>query len=53
MYGPYQFKRGFGGEIRRWVGAHDAIARPLAYRAYLAAEPLYTAALRIVGRVRG
>jgi len=53
MYGPYQFKRGFGGEVRRWVGAHDAIARPLAYRAYVVAEPLYTAALRIVGRVRG
>ena len=24
MYGPYLFKRGFGGSVRRWVGAHDA-----------------------------
>ncbi len=52
MYGPYLFKRGFGGEIRRWVGAHDAVPRPLAYRAYRLAEPAYTAALRLVRRVR-
>jgi lipid II:glycine glycyltransferase (peptidoglycan interpeptide bridge formation enzyme) len=53
MYGPYLFKRGFGGSTRRWTGAHDAVPRPLAYRAYLLAEPAYTAALRLVGRVRG
>ena len=53
MYGPYVFKRGFGGAMRRWVGAHDAVPRTLAYRAYLLAEPAYTAALRVVGRVRG
>jgi peptidoglycan pentaglycine glycine transferase (the first glycine) len=53
MYGPYLFKRGFGGTALRWVGAHDAVPRSLAYRAYLLAEPAYTAALRLVGRVRG
>ncbi len=53
MYGPYLFKRGFGGVARRWVGAHDAVPRPLTYRAYLIAEPAYTAALRLFGRVRG
>jgi peptidoglycan pentaglycine glycine transferase (the first glycine) len=53
MYGPYLFKRGFGGSGLRWVGAHDAVPRSLAYRAYLLAEPAYTAALRLVGRVRG
>jgi len=52
MYGPYLFKRGFGGVARRWVGAHDTVPRALAYRAYLLAEPAYTAALRLVGRVR-
>jgi peptidoglycan pentaglycine glycine transferase (the first glycine) len=52
MYGPYLFKRGFGGVARRWVGAHDIAPRSLAYRAYLLAEPAYTTALRIVGRVR-
>lgn len=52
MYGPYLFKRGFGGEVRRWVGAHDVVPSPLLYRAYLAAEPAYTAALRALGRLR-
>ena len=52
MYGPYLFKRGFGGVVRRWIGAHDVVPRPLAYRAYLMAEPAYTTALRLVGRVR-
>jgi peptidoglycan pentaglycine glycine transferase (the first glycine) len=53
MYGPYLFKRGFGGVARRWVGAHDVAPRSLAYRAYLLAEPAYTTALRLVGRLRG
>lgn len=52
MYGPYLFKRGFGGTVRHWVGAHDTVPSPLLYRAYLAAEPLYTAALRVGGRIR-
>jgi peptidoglycan pentaglycine glycine transferase (the first glycine) len=52
MYGPYQFKKGFGGKPRRFVGAHDAVPNELAYRAYAVAEPMYTAALRLVGRVR-
>lgn len=53
MYGPYLFKRGFGGTVKRWVGAHDAVPSPLLYRAYGVAEPAYTAAIRLVGRVRG
>ena len=52
MYGPYQFKKGFGGTPRRFVGAHDAVPNELAYRAYAVAEPLYTRALQLVGRVR-
>jgi lipid II:glycine glycyltransferase (peptidoglycan interpeptide bridge formation enzyme) len=52
MYGPYMFKKGFGGKPRRFVGAHDAVPNELAYRAYALAEPLYTNALRLVGRVR-
>jgi len=53
MYGPYMFKKGFGGTPRRFVGAHDAVPNELAYRAYAVAEPAYTAALRLVGRIRG
>ena len=52
MYGPYHFKKGFGGTPRRFVGAYDAVPNELAYRAYAIAEPLYTAALRLAGRVR-
>lgn len=52
MYGPYLFKKGFGGAPRRFVGAHDVVPNELAYRAYALAEPLYTAALRLLGRVR-
>jgi lipid II:glycine glycyltransferase (peptidoglycan interpeptide bridge formation enzyme) len=52
MYGPYLFKKGFGGAPRRFVGAHDAVPNELAYRAYAVAEPIYTAALRLLGRIR-
>jgi lipid II:glycine glycyltransferase (peptidoglycan interpeptide bridge formation enzyme) len=52
MYGPYLFKKGFGGTPRRFVGAHDAVPNELAYRAYAVAEPMYTSALRLLGRVR-
>ena len=53
MYGPYQFKRGFGGAVQRSVGAHDTVPSPLLYRSYLVAEPLYTRALQLIGRLRG
>jgi lipid II:glycine glycyltransferase (peptidoglycan interpeptide bridge formation enzyme) len=52
MYGPYMFKRGFGGTPRRFVGAHDAVPNELVYRAYAVAEPLYTNALRLLARIR-
>lgn len=52
MYGPYLFKKGFGGTPRRFVGAHDAVPRELVYRAYAIAEPLYRSALRLAGRIR-
>jgi lipid II:glycine glycyltransferase (peptidoglycan interpeptide bridge formation enzyme) len=51
MQGPYLFKKGFGGTERRFVGAHDAVPNELAYRAYRIAEPVYTAALRLRGRL--
>lgn len=52
MYGPYLFKRGFGGDVRRWVGAHDTVPSPLLYRTYLLALPVYTSALRALARLR-
>lgn len=52
MYGPYLFKKGFGGTMRRYVGAHDTVPREIPYRAFLALEPAYTRALQLLGRVR-
>jgi peptidoglycan pentaglycine glycine transferase (the first glycine) len=52
MYGPYLFKRGFGGAVRHWVGAHDVVPSPFLYRAYGTLEPAYTTALRLIGRLR-
>jgi lipid II:glycine glycyltransferase (peptidoglycan interpeptide bridge formation enzyme) len=53
MHGPYLFKKGFGGTVTQWVGAHDVTGRPLTYRAFLLAEPLYTRLLRLRGRRGG
>ena len=53
MHGPYLFKKGFGGVVTRWAGAHDSVPRPLAYRAFRIAEPLYTRALQLAKRRGG
>lgn len=50
MYGPYLFKKGFGGTPRHWVGAHDSAPSAIRYRAFLAAEPAYTRALQLLRR---
>ena len=50
MHGPYMFKKGFDGAVRRWVGAHDAVPRSLAYRAFRLLEPAYTKALQVAGQ---
>lgn len=34
LWGVYRFKRGFGGEVRRSVGAWDKIYKPALYKAY-------------------
>ena len=53
MHGPYVFKKGFGGTVRRFVGAHDSVPRPLLYTAFRVGEPLYSRALRLAGRRGG
>jgi len=52
MHGPYLFKKGFGGTVVRWIGAHDTVPRPLAYAAFRLAEPAYTRVLQLAGRRR-
>lgn len=34
LWGVYRFKRGFGGEIHRTIGAYDRVFRPLVYQLY-------------------
>ncbi len=34
LWGVYRFKRGFGGEIRRTIGAWDRVYRPFLYNLY-------------------
>ena len=36
LWGVYQFKRGFGGELVRSIGASDYPLQPLVYRLYRA-----------------
>lgn len=36
LWGVWRFKRGFGGEVRRYTGAWDYVYRPVAYRLYRA-----------------
>ncbi len=36
LWGVYRFKRGFGGELKRSLGAWDKVYRPLGYTAYQA-----------------
>jgi lipid II:glycine glycyltransferase (peptidoglycan interpeptide bridge formation enzyme) len=46
LWGVYRFKRGFGGQVTRTIGAWDRIYNPLKYR-------LYQLALRIRGMGAG
>ena len=34
LWGVYRFKRGFGGDIRRTIGAWDRVYRPIPYKLY-------------------
>ena len=34
LWGVYRFKRGFGGKVRRTIGAWDKVYRPALYRMY-------------------
>jgi len=52
MYGPYQFKKGFGGVPRRFVGAYDAVSHEGLYKFYSRLGPQYQSALRLLDRLR-
>ncbi len=48
LWGVYRFKRGFGGEFVRHIGAWDYPVSPVGYRLYTLAMPRVLAAMRRV-----
>ncbi len=50
MHGVWQFKQGFGAELRRHVGAWDFPVQPTAYSLYTEAAPRLLALLRRLRR---
>ena len=49
MWGVYRFKRGFGGEVVRTIGAWDYPVKPLVYKLYTRLLPMMLNALRKIG----
>jgi len=49
MWGVYRFKRGFGGEVIRTIGAWDYPVKPLVYKVYTRLLPMMLNALRKIG----
>jgi lipid II:glycine glycyltransferase (peptidoglycan interpeptide bridge formation enzyme) len=49
MWGVYRFKRGFGGEVIRTIGAWDYPVKPLVYKLYTRLLPILLNALRKIG----
>jgi len=46
LWGVYQFKRGFGGQVVRYLGAYDYPVYPLLYQLFSGLLPRYRALLR-------
>lgn len=49
MWGVYRFKRGFGGEVVRTLGAWDYPEKPLYYKAYIKLLPKLLSVMREIG----
>lgn len=47
MWGVYRFKRGFGGEVMRTIGAWDYVSKPSLYWAYTHIWPRVLSVMRI------
>lgn len=46
LYGVYEFKRGFGGQVRRVIPTHDLVLRPAVYYPYTGVVALRRALLQ-------
>jgi len=49
MWGVYRFKRGFGGEVTRTIGAWDFPVKPILYQAYTRILPVILNGMRKIG----
>ena len=52
LYGLYRFKKGFAGEFTGFMGQYVLVYRPLLYRLWNVAEPLYYKGIRRLIRLR-
>lgn len=52
LWGVYRFKTGFGGRVRRTIGAWDKPLRPFLFAAYAQVWPRFMALLRVRGRTQ-
>ncbi len=52
LYGLYRFKKGFGAELVELVGEFDLVLRPVLYRLYRSAEPIYRSLQSMLGDLR-
>jgi lipid II:glycine glycyltransferase (peptidoglycan interpeptide bridge formation enzyme) len=52
LWGVYRFKRGFGGEVVRFVGAYDYVYSAKRYNLWIRSVPLVRQFISKVGRVR-
>jgi len=50
MWGVFRFKSGLGGEVVRHIGAYDLPVKPLLYKFYSRAMPVFLDMLRVRGR---
>ena len=50
LWNVYRFKKGFGGEVIRHIGAWDYITRPVSFWIYRHSLPFGLAAMRRIGR---
>ncbi len=51
LYGLYRFKKGFGAELVELIGEYDLVLRPMIYRIYRSAEPVYRKLQDILGEL--
>ena len=52
MHGVYEFKRGFGGEVREYIGEFDLVVSKFYYFLYNAAFKIYRGIKHLLAKVK-